>query len=81
MTNSLSFSTYLYDGLFTLDLEHLSLSHNSISQSDIDNLSILGELDVLKDDEWSIDILHSSVIDSRGNIVVPSGGHYILNLD
>jgi len=83
MTNSLSF-TYLYNGLFSLDLQNLSFSHNSISQSDIDNLGVLGELDVLEDDEGSIDIEDSSVVDSRSNVVVSGRGqevclgHFIL---
>ena len=48
--------TYLYDSLFTLDLKNLSLSYYSISQSNIDNLSIFGELNVIEDDKWSFDI-------------------------
>lgn len=67
----------LYNSLLALDLQHLSLSHYSISQSNIDNLGILGELDVLEDDEGSVDILDGSVVDSGSDVVVSGGGQEV----
>lgn len=71
--------TYLYNGLLSLDLEDLTLSHYSVSQSNIDNLGILGELDVLEDDEWSVDIEDSSVVDSGCDVVVSGGGQEVIH--
>jgi len=79
MRHSLNIAiTYLYDGLFTLDLQNLTLSNGTISKSDVDNFCIFGELDIVKNNQWSFDIENSSVIDSRGNVVVGGDGLEVL---
>ena len=35
---------------------------------------LLGELDIVKDDEWTLYIEHSSVVDTGGDVVVAHGG-------
>lgn len=35
---------------------------------------LLGELDIVKDDEWALDVEHCSVINARSNVVVALGG-------
>ena len=35
---------------------------------------LLGEFDIVKDDERSLDIKHSTVIDARSDVVVAHGG-------
>lgn len=62
--------TYLDDGLFALDLKDLAFSLDSVSESDVDDLSVLGELDVVQHDKWAFDIKDSSVIDSWGDVVI-----------
>ena len=64
--------TYLYDSLLSLDLKNLTLSDDTVSESNIDNLCILGELDVIQDDQWTLDIEHRSVVDTWRDVVVTS---------
>ena len=40
-------NTYLDDSLLSFDLEDLTFSDSSVSKSDINDLGILGELDVV----------------------------------
>ena len=36
-------------------------------------VDLLGELDVVENDEWAFDIEDSSVVDTRSDVVVPLG--------
>ena len=40
-------ATYLDNSLLSLDFKDLSLSHGSVSKSDINDFCILGELDIV----------------------------------
>lgn len=63
----------LYDGFLSCDFEHLTLSGLSISELDVDDLGIFGEFDIVEDDEGTFDIEDSTVVHTRGNVVVTSG--------
>ena len=62
--------TYLNDGLFTLDFKDLTLSLGAIAESDLDNLCVLGELNIVEDNKWTFDVDNSTVIHSWINDVV-----------
>ena len=38
---------------------------------------LLGELDIVKNDEGSFDIEDGTVVDTRSNVVVSGGGFYL----
>lgn len=64
----------LYYGLFAFDLKDLTLSHLSISETDIYNLCVFWEFYVVKNNKRSFDIKYSSVIDSRIDVVIGVDG-------
>ncbi len=61
---------YLYHGFLSVDLQDLTSSNWSISQHHIDDLSIFWELNIVQNDQWTIDLEDCSIIDSRSNIIV-----------
>lgn len=63
-------NAYLYDGLLSLDLEDLALSDGAVSQSNVYDLCVLWEFNIVEDNQRSNDILNCSVINSWGNVVV-----------
>jgi len=63
-------STYLDDGLLSLDLKDLTFPYDSVSETDVDDLCVLGELDVVENDERPFDVEDGPVVDSGGNVVV-----------
>lgn len=63
-------STYLHDGLLTFDLEHLAFALSPVAQSDIHDLSILREFDVIQHDERALDVEDGAVVNSRGDFIV-----------
>ena len=65
--------TYLDDGLLALDLEDLALPHGSVSEADIDDLGVLGELDVVEHDKWTLDVENGPVIDPGSDVVIVGG--------
>jgi hypothetical protein len=65
---------YLYDSPFSCNFEHLSFSDGAITQANIDDFGILGELDIIKDDKWTIDLDDGSVVDSGSDVVIPGHG-------
>jgi len=62
----------LDDSLLALNLEDLALSLGAIAEADIDDLSVLRELDVVKDDEGTLDIEDGTVVNARSNVVFGS---------
>jgi len=60
----------LHDGLLTFDLEHLAFALSPVAQSDIHDLSILREFDVIQHDERALDVEDGAVVDSRGDFIV-----------
>lgn len=67
-------TTYLDDSLLSFNLKDLSLSHDSISESDVDNFRISWELDVIKDDQRSLNIEDGSVVNSWSDVVIGRDG-------
>lgn len=63
----------LDDGSFTGDFKDLTLSGLAVFQLDVDDLSELGELDVVKNNERTLDIEDCPVIDAWGDVVVSGG--------
>jgi hypothetical protein len=70
MRNLMWMNTYLDDGLLSLDFKDLSFSHDSVSESDIDNFCIFWELYIVQHDKWTFDIKNGSVIDSWCDVIV-----------
>jgi hypothetical protein len=64
----------LDNGSFSGNLEDLSFSDRTITEADIDDLSILREFDIIEDDQGSIYLDNCSVVDSGGNIVISGHG-------
>lgn len=64
----------LYDGLLALNLEDLTFSHLSVSESDVDDFSIFRELDIIKCNKRSFDIENCAVVDSRSDHVIGGSG-------
>jgi hypothetical protein len=56
----------------------LSFTDCAVAEANIYDFSKLGELDVIKDDKRAIDLHHGTVIDTRGNIVVPRNSLEVL---
>lgn len=71
--NSLGSLEDLDDSSLSLDFKHLSLPDSSVSQGDIYDFCVLWELDIVKDDEWSVDIKNGSVIYTWCDVVVEVG--------
>ena len=69
--------TYLYDCLLSFDLKYLAFSHSAISESDINDLCILGEFDIVEDDEWAFYVKDGSVIDSGCDFVFCGNAHFL----
>ena len=69
--------TYLHNSALVVDFEDLTLSNLSISETDIDNLCVFWELDVVKNNKWSFDIKDSSVIDSWCDVVIGGDGFHV----
>ena len=51
----------------------MSLPLGAVSEGDIDDFCVLGELDIVKDDKRSLDVEDGSVVDTRGDVVVGGG--------
>lgn len=68
----------LDDGLLSVDLKDLSLSLASVSKSQVDDLSEFWELDVVKNDERSIDSSYSSVVKSWVDMIISEGSSGML---
>jgi len=64
----------LYDSLSSGNLENLTFSGLSVSKLDVDDLRISGELDIVKDDEGSLDIEDRAVVYTGCNVVVALSG-------
>jgi len=60
----------LDDGSLAFNLEDLTLSHLSVSEFDVDDFGVFGELDVVKCDEGTLYIEDRAVVDSGCNVVV-----------
>lgn len=60
----------LDDGSLAFNFEDLTLSHLAVSEFDVDDFGVFGELDVVKCDEGTLDIENCAVINSGGDIVV-----------
>jgi len=67
--------------LLALDLEDLSFSHGSVSESDIDDFGVLGELDVVEHDKWSLDVEDGSIVDSGGDVVIVGGCFDVVQME
>lgn len=65
--------TYLYDGLLALDLEDLAFALGAVTEADVDDLCVLRELDVVKNDERALDVQDGSVVNAGSDVdaVVP----------
>lgn len=74
------FTTYLDDSLLSLDLNDLSFSHDTVAESNVDNLGISWELDVVEDDQRPLNIKDCSVINSWSDVVV-GGNRFNVVLD
>ena len=66
--------TYLYDGFLTSDLEDLTLPGLSVSELHVDDLGVSGELNIVEDDEGTLDVEHSAVIDTGSDVIVALSG-------
>lgn len=66
--------TYLYDGLFSFDLKYLTFSYRAITKSDIDDLCVFRKFDIVEDDERTLNIKDSSIVDSRSDVVIGGDG-------
>lgn len=62
--------TYLDDGAFTSDLKNLTFSGLAISKLDIDNFGVLGELDVVEDNQGTLYVKDCAVVHTGSNVVV-----------
>jgi hypothetical protein len=61
---------YLHNGTLASNLKYLPLADTSITETDIDDLSVLWELDVVEDNQRSVDLYDCAVVDARCNVVV-----------
>jgi len=60
----------LHDGSLAFNFEDLTLSHLAVSEFDVDDFGVLGELDVVEGDEGTLHIKDSAVVHSGSNVVV-----------
>lgn len=60
--------TYLYDGLLAFNLENLTLSHGAITEADVDDLCVLRELNIVKNDEGTLYIEDGTVVNTRSDV-------------
>jgi len=60
----------LDDGSLAFNFEDLTLSHLAVSEFDVDDFGVLGELDVVECDEGTFDIEDCAVVHSGCNVVV-----------
>ena len=63
---------YLDNGSFAWYLEDLSFSDWAITEADVYDFCKLGELHIVKNDQRTINLDDSSVVDTRCDRVVPS---------
>lgn len=54
--------THLHNSLVTRDFEHLPGAEGTVGKAELHNLRVLRELDIVEDDERSIDSRHSLVL-------------------
>jgi len=60
----------LYNSLLSLDLQNLALSLLAIAETNLNDLCIFGELDVVKDDKWTLNVHDGPVIHSGVDDIV-----------
>merc|ERR1712166_798356 len=60
----------LDDGSLTADLENLTFSNLTVSKTDVHDLGVFGEFNIVENDKGTLDIEHGTVIDTRRDIVV-----------
>jgi hypothetical protein len=63
----------LNNGTFAGDFEDLTLAHLAVSESNVDDFGVFGELDIVKNDEGALDIENCAVVHARSNVVVAHG--------
>lgn len=66
----MTISAYLIKSELVIKFSFLASAH---SPEKMDAGYLLGEFDVVENDKWADDIEHSSVVDTRGDVVVPLG--------
>ena len=66
------FLKYLDDSPLPSNFENLSLSDWSISETNIDNFWELRELDIIKNNQRTLNLDYGPIVDSRGYIIISS---------
>ena len=61
---------YLHDGSFSGNFENLTFANGAITEADIDDFCELGELDVIEDDEGTINLDNGAVVDAWSDVVI-----------
>jgi len=57
---------------FSLDFEDLALAGGAVGETHVDDLGVLGELDVVQDHQGSVDLDDCAVVHSRSDVVISS---------
>jgi len=57
-----------------VNLEDLTLSQGAIAKTDVHNLGVFGELDIVENDKGAVNVFDGTVIDTGSDVVVAGGG-------
>jgi hypothetical protein len=66
--------TYLHNSALVVDFEDLTLSQGAVAKTDVHNLGVFGELDVVENDEGTVHITDGTVVHTGSDVVVADGG-------